>query len=92
MSRGIGRCQRRIMDELTKSPSRTITRLDLDAVLVEGEGYDASNVLRSIRALTREHLVTFIDHRHKAGQHRDPATRDCARERGPHLGLTHGDQ
>lgn len=65
LSRGPGRCQRRIVELLEGSPERRLSRVELDAVLVEAEAYDPSNVLRAIRGLARDGLVIFRDERHK---------------------------
>ena len=65
MSQGPGRCQRRIIALLEGAPERRLSRTALDGVLVAGEGYYPSNVLRAIRGLAREHLVTFADRRRK---------------------------
>jgi CBS domain containing-hemolysin-like protein len=66
VSRGPGRCQRRIIELLKGAPERRLSRAALEEVLVAGEGYDASNVLRSIRRLERVHHVIVKDERHKA--------------------------
>jgi hypothetical protein len=55
---------RRILQVLETTPGRKLDRLALERVLV-AEGYDASNVLRSLRALSQRHLVAFEDRRHK---------------------------
>jgi hypothetical protein len=52
---------RRILQVLKTTPGRRLDRVDLERLLVEGEGYDSSNLLRSIRALSRRHLVGFAD-------------------------------
>jgi hypothetical protein len=64
MSRGCGRLMQRILQVLETTPERRLDRLALERVLV-AEGFDASNVLRSLRALSRRHLVAFEDRRHK---------------------------
>ena len=61
MSRGLGRCQRRIIELLEKSPERRATRVELEEVLVKAEGFDESNLLRSIRRLVRRRYVIFED-------------------------------
>ena len=66
MSRGPGRCQRRILALLKGAPERRLSRAALEEVLVAGEAYNPSNVLRSIRQLERVHRVIFQDERHKA--------------------------
>lgn len=66
MSRGPGRCQRRIIEVLKGTPERRLSRTALEEVLVAGEGYDPSNLLRSIRRLERANLVSFRDERRKA--------------------------
>ncbi len=65
MSRGPGRCQRRIIELLEGAPERRLSRAALEEVLVAGEAYYAANILRAIRGLTRENLVTFADRRRK---------------------------
>ena len=65
MSRGSGRLQRRILELLEQSPERKRNREDLDKVLVQAEGYDASNIRRAIKGLARKRLVGFTDRRHK---------------------------
>lgn len=64
MSRGPGRCQRRIIELLENAPRRILSRLELENALV-AEGYDPSNVLRSLRRLHRARLVSLGDARHK---------------------------
>jgi len=66
VSRGSGRLQRRILELLEQSPERKRNREDLDEVLVQAEGYDASNIRRAIKGLARKRLVGFTDRRHKA--------------------------
>ena len=61
MSRGLGRCQRRIIKLLEKSPERRANRVELEEVLVGSEGFDQSNVLRSIKSLARRRYVIFED-------------------------------
>ena len=51
---------------LKKAPERRLSRAEVEEVLVAGEGFHESNVLRAIRGLTRENLVTFKDRRRKA--------------------------
>jgi len=46
---------------LEKSPERRANRAELEEVLVELEGFDESNVLRSIRSLARRRFVIFED-------------------------------
>ncbi len=65
MSRGPGRLQRRLLELLEAAPERSLNRVELEQVLVEGEGFDPSNVRRSIKGLARKHLVAFTDQRHK---------------------------
>ena len=65
VSRGFGRCQRRILELLEQSPERKRSRQELDEVLVEAEGYDPSNVLRALKGLARKHHVSFMDRRRK---------------------------
>ena len=61
MSRGLGRCQQRVIEVLEKSPERTANRAELEKVLVGLEGFDQSNVLRSIKSLARRRYVIFED-------------------------------
>ena len=61
VSRGFGRCQRRILELLDQSPELKRSRKELDEVLVEVEGFDESNVLRSIKSLARRRYVIFED-------------------------------
>ena len=65
MSRGSGRLQRRIVELLEQFPERKGNREELDRVLVQDEGYDASNIRRAIKGLARKRLVGFTDRRHK---------------------------
>ena len=65
MSRGSGRLQRRILALLEQSPERKGDREALDRVLVDGEGFDPSNVRRAILGLARKHRVSFADRRQK---------------------------
>jgi hypothetical protein len=65
VSRGSGRLQRRILELLEQSPERKRNREELDRLLGDGEGFDASNVRRAIRGLARKHHVSFADRRHK---------------------------
>ena len=61
MSRGLGRCQRRVVEVLEESPERRANRAELEKVLVGSEGFDESNVLRSIKSLARRRYVIFED-------------------------------
>jgi hypothetical protein len=61
MSRGLGRSQRRVIEVLEKSPERRANREELEEVLVGSEGFDESNVLRSIKSLARRRYVIFED-------------------------------
>jgi hypothetical protein len=61
LSRGSGRLQRRILELLEQSPERKLSRKHLDEVLVGLEGFDESNVLRSIKSLARRRYVIFED-------------------------------
>jgi hypothetical protein len=61
VSRGLGRCQRRVIEVLEKSPERRANRLELEEVLVVSEGFDESNLLRSIKSLARHRHVIFED-------------------------------
>jgi hypothetical protein len=65
MSRGPGRCQRRIVDLVAASAERRLSRTQLEAVLVHQEGFTESNVLRAIRALARDWHIGFSDTRRK---------------------------
>jgi len=65
LSRGSGRLQRRLVQLLEQSPQRKMNREELDSVLVDGEGFDPSNVRRAILGLARKHRVSFADRRHK---------------------------
>ena len=65
MPRGNGRLQRRILALLEQSPERKGDREALDRVLVDGEGFDPSNVRRAILGLARKHRVSFADRRRK---------------------------
>ena len=56
---------RRVLELLDAAPERKMSREQLDEVLVETEGSDACNVLRSIKGLARKHLVAFADRRRK---------------------------
>jgi hypothetical protein len=73
VSRGLGRCQRRVIELLEKSPERTVNRAELEEVLVGLEGFDQSNLLRAVRSLARKRLVIFDDgHRKKDSVVRRP--------------------
>jgi phytoene/squalene synthetase len=61
MSRGLGRCQHRVIELLEKSPERRANREELEEVLVGSEGFDESNVLRAIKSLARRRYVIFED-------------------------------
>lgn len=61
MSRGLGRCQRRIVQLLEESPERRANRAELERVLVCLESFHESNVLRAIRSLARQRHVIFED-------------------------------
>ncbi len=52
---------RRVLQVLETTPGRRLDRVELERVLVEAEGFDESNLLRSIRALSRRRLVGFVD-------------------------------
>jgi hypothetical protein len=65
MSRGPGRCQRRIIALLEGVPERRLNRAVLEEILVADEGYYSSNLLRSIRGLHRTKLVILRDKRRK---------------------------
>jgi hypothetical protein len=77
MSRGLGRCQRRIIELLEKSPERRANRAELEEVLVGSEGFDESNVLRSIKSLAQHgHVIFEDDHRKKDSSVRRPRMRE----------------
>ena len=77
MSRGLGRCQRRVIEVLEKSPERRANRAELEEVLVVSEGFDESNVLRSIKSLSRHGRVIFEDgHRKESSFVRLPPKRE----------------
>ena len=65
MSRGPGRCQRRIIDLLQRAPKHRLTRAELEETLVKREGYNSSNLLRAVKCLARDGCVIFRDERHK---------------------------
>jgi hypothetical protein len=46
---------------LEKSPERRTNRTELEEVLVRSEGFDESNLLRSIKSLARRRYVIFED-------------------------------
>ena len=66
MSRGFGRCERRLIEVLEESPERRASRTKLEEILVESEGFDKSNLLRSIKSLARRRYVIFEDAHRKA--------------------------
>lgn len=57
VSRGPGRCMRRVVEELERAGG-TMTRRELEDALVE-RGFEPSNILRSVRALRRRYLVVL---------------------------------
>jgi hypothetical protein len=57
MSRGPGRLQRQILQHLESVPERRLSRRALEDTFVEEAGYEASNLLRSIRSLERMRRV-----------------------------------
>jgi len=61
MSRGLGRCQRRVVELLEGAPELRLNRADIEEVLVGSEGFDESNILRSIKSLARCRYVIFED-------------------------------
>ncbi len=61
MSRGLGRCQRRVVELLEESPDCRMNRAELEEVLVGMESFDESNILRSIRSLARLRYVVYED-------------------------------
>jgi hypothetical protein len=63
MSRGPGRLQRQIVELLKAQPDRRLSRRNIDAVLVERERHDSSNVLRAIRGLRRMRCIGLSEGR-----------------------------
>lgn len=61
MSRGPGRLQRQIVKRLQKAPEGRLSRRELEALLVDGEGYTSSNLLRAIRGLARMNYVSLTE-------------------------------
>ncbi len=61
MSQGPGRIERGILYLLALSPGHSLSRHQLEGVLVEQKGFSPSNVLRAIRSLQRDHIVSFED-------------------------------
>ena len=82
LSRGSGRLQRRVLAVLEQSPERKMSRKQLDEVLVGSEGFDESNVLRSIKSLARRRYVIFEDGHRKESSYvkllpkREPISED----------------
>jgi uncharacterized protein Smg (DUF494 family) len=56
MSTGPGRLQRRVVEVVEAAEGRTMTRRQLEDMLVP-EGYDRSNILRALRGLHDRRLV-----------------------------------
>ncbi len=56
MSTGPGRLQRRVVGVVEAAEGRTVTRRQLEDLLV-AEGYDRSNILRALRGLHDRRLV-----------------------------------
>ncbi len=56
MSTGPGRLQCRVVEVVEAAQGRTLTRRQLEVKLV-AEGYDRSNILRSLRGLHERQLV-----------------------------------
>jgi hypothetical protein len=54
------------LELLEATPAGRLSREELEAQLVEGEGYVAHNVLRAVRSLARTYRVSFADRRFKA--------------------------
>ena len=54
------------MELLEATPAGRLSREELEAQLVECEGYVAHNVLRAVRSLARTYRVSFVDRRFKA--------------------------
>jgi hypothetical protein len=63
MSRGPGLVQCKILELLERQPDRRLNRRDIDAVLVEEEGHDPSNVRRALRGLRRTRRVGLYEGR-----------------------------
>jgi hypothetical protein len=82
VSRGLGRCQRRIVQLLEESPERRANRAEIERVLVCLESFHESNVLRAIRSLARQRYVIFDDGHRKENSYvkllpkRDPISED----------------
>jgi hypothetical protein len=82
VSRGLGRCQRRIVQLLEKSPERRANRAEIERVLVCLESFHESNVLRAIRSLARHRYVIFEDGHRKESSYvkllpkREPISED----------------
>jgi hypothetical protein len=56
---------RRIIQLLEAVPNRQLSRAELEAVLIEKEGYHPSNLLRSLRRLERMNCLILREARHK---------------------------
>lgn len=56
VSAGPGRLQRRIVEVAEAAPNRSMTRRELERILI-AEGYDRSNLLRAIKGLADRRLV-----------------------------------
>jgi hypothetical protein len=63
MSRGAGLVQRKILKLLEAQPDRRLSRRGIDAVLVEEDGHDPSNVRRALRGLRRMRRVGLSEGR-----------------------------
>ncbi len=61
LSIGPGRLQRRIVEVVEAAPGRSLSRRELEEVLV-AEGYDRSNILRGLRGLADRRLVYLREH------------------------------
>jgi hypothetical protein len=59
MSRGAGRLQRAVVEELRSAAGCSLNRRELEKVFVAERGYDRSNLLRALRGLQSMRLVTL---------------------------------
>ena len=62
MSKGPGFLMRRVVEELEATDDGTLTRAELEDVLVP-LGFRSDNILRSIRALDRIHVLRLAEGR-----------------------------
>ncbi len=68
LSTGPGRLQRRVVEVAEATPNRSMTRRELEEVLV-AEGFDRSNILRAVRSLADRRLV-YLYERHSLDESR----------------------